>query len=305
MNDQNSGGIHSPKVSPSGISHSFDSGIAKQLGLAPAIIYNYFAYWMDQNKSQGINFHEGRYWVYNTIKALSGIIPYLTEKQIRDAIDKLIGSGLLLKGSFNKNHFDRKMWYTLSQVGLAHLPSRANACAPQGKSDLPSRANVIYTSVEAYEDSPKGEAPPPLLPSPPLSSLPPKAVPQGNRPKRPSMLEKHPFRENVLLSPSEYTKLLEEVGEQQLEWMLDKLDATKASTGRRYISDASTMRKGGWVRDAYTSQRKPTAAGGRQASRLRAGDTGEYSNPKLWEENEKKGLELLKKDAEEARRKRQ
>jgi len=115
--------------------------------------------------------------------------------------------------------------------------------------------------------------------------------------------EKIAFRPNVTLTQHEYDRLLSEVGAQQLEWMLDKLDATKASTGRRYVCDAATMNKGGWVRDAYAQQRGTTAAktGSRTTSRLRAGDTGEYSDPKMWEDNERRGREKLKKLAAEAR----
>lgn len=132
---------------------------------------------------------------------------------------------------------------------------------------------------------------------------PPRSSSSKSKAKKEEDPEKIAFRPNVTLTQHEYDRILSEVGSQQLEWMLDKLDATKASTGRRYVCDAATMNKGGWVRDAYAQQRGTAAAktGSRTTSRLRAGDTNEYSDPKMWEENERRGREKLKKLAAEAR----
>jgi hypothetical protein len=61
--------------------------------------------------------------------------------------------------------------------------------------------------------------------------------------------EKIAYRDLVTLTPEEHEKLLVLHGPDKLAWMLDKLDCTKASTGRQYKSDYHTMKN--WVSNAY------------------------------------------------------
>lgn len=98
--------------------HSFDIEIAKKYGVNAAIIYQNFLFWICQNKANGRNYYDGRYWTYNSIKALSEILPYLTVDQIRRALDKLVDSGILIKGNYNKSSYDRTCWYSFVEEPL-------------------------------------------------------------------------------------------------------------------------------------------------------------------------------------------
>lgn len=60
------------------------------------------------------NFHEGRYWTYNTAKALKELFPFWSIHQIKRIIKKLEERELILLGNFNKSSFDRTNWYALS-----------------------------------------------------------------------------------------------------------------------------------------------------------------------------------------------
>lgn len=148
------------------MTHSFNVDIAVKYGLNEAIILGNIHYWVTKNEANGTNLHEGRYWTYNSIAAFSKLFPYLTPKQIRGALDRLVKRGLILKGNFNKTSIDRTTWYALTDKGYAafgmvtpHLPSEANGCAlsdnsicPQRQMDVPCRANGCAPEGKAIPD---------------------------------------------------------------------------------------------------------------------------------------------------------
>lgn len=94
--------------------HSFNVSIAQRVGVNAAVIARNFQYWcaqVEKNESPQ-HFHDARYWVYNSRKALTGLFPYLSEKQIRTALDRLVFEGILLKGHFSKGGLNRTGWYS-------------------------------------------------------------------------------------------------------------------------------------------------------------------------------------------------
>ena len=42
--------------------------LAKMIGLNEAIVLNQIYYWISVNKKQNRNFHDGKYWCYNSIR---------------------------------------------------------------------------------------------------------------------------------------------------------------------------------------------------------------------------------------------
>ena len=111
--------------------HSFDPKIAEMVGIAPAVIYQNIVWWIAKNEANEQNFYDGHYWTYNSVKAFSTLFPYLTEKQVRSALDKLVECGLIATGNYNASAYDRTKWFRLSTQ--IHLPSRANQLDPQGE----------------------------------------------------------------------------------------------------------------------------------------------------------------------------
>lgn len=132
--------------------HSFDPDIAVQVGVNAAIIYQNLFFWIEKNEADGHNYRDGRYWTYNSVSAYAKLLPYLTLKQIRTAIERLIDNGLILKGNYNEDRYDRTAWYALTQpifpTGHVELPAeepdtfsqKGKGDAPQGKS-LKNRYN--------------------------------------------------------------------------------------------------------------------------------------------------------------------
>lgn len=113
--------------------HSFDTKIAKAYGMQEAVILENLYFWISKNRANGKNFHDGTYWTYNSIKAMSELFEYLSEKQIRTAIKHLIDNGLIRTGKFNKSSYDHTLWYALTKKGEAIFSSR--------ETDIPSREN--------------------------------------------------------------------------------------------------------------------------------------------------------------------
>ena len=141
------------------MNHSFNTELASEIGLSPAVILENIAYWVNKNKANGTNLREGRYWTFSTMEGFRRYFPYLTFKQIRYALDKLEQEGYLIVGCFNEKPFDRTKWYTLGEKAekfyllkdetpaeenpSVDLPKMANGIAKNGKSDLPKMANGI------------------------------------------------------------------------------------------------------------------------------------------------------------------
>ena len=97
----------------------FDTNIAKRYGVNAAILLYNIAYWSKVNEANGNNFYDGHYWTYNSRKAYSELFPYLSERQIKTALDKLIDDGVIITGVYNEYKYDRTMWYALTDKGKA------------------------------------------------------------------------------------------------------------------------------------------------------------------------------------------
>lgn len=132
------------------ISRDFDPDIAADVGTDAAIIYENIWYWINFNRSQDnqSHFFENKWWTYNSIKGFNDLFFYLTEKQIRHCLDKLIEKDYLIKGNFNDTPYDRTLWYSLGQKGQMDLPNLANGDDKNGKcivtDNKPNENTYIY-----------------------------------------------------------------------------------------------------------------------------------------------------------------
>jgi hypothetical protein len=127
--------------------HIFDPNVAAEYGIAEAVIIQHFQFWISNNKRNGRNENDGRTWTYNTTKALAETFPYLTEKQIWLAINRLVDAGVLMRGNYNQTAYDRTTWYAftlesfwIQPEGKFHFPRRENQHSPGGEPipDIPT-----------------------------------------------------------------------------------------------------------------------------------------------------------------------
>ena len=99
--------------------HSFGIDIATEYGIEEALLLGYVYHWVCRNQEKGTNFHDGKYWTFDSRRALAKKFPYMSEHKIYRILSKLIKQGLILTGNFNKLGKDRTTWYTLSDKGLS------------------------------------------------------------------------------------------------------------------------------------------------------------------------------------------
>lgn len=122
--------------------HHFNVEIAKECGVNASILFSNIAYWIEHNKANGINFHDGHYWTFNSMKAFSELFPYFSEKQIKTALKKLEDDGLIMTGNYNKLPFDRTKWYAVTNKGYTIL-NQGNADEQNVPIDETKKSNEI------------------------------------------------------------------------------------------------------------------------------------------------------------------
>ena len=98
--------------------HQFNTKIAKQYGLEESILLENIYFWVKKNKCNNQNYHNGKYWTYNSIKAFSALFPYMSESKIYRALKNLEENGLIEISDFNENRYKRPSWYTLTEKAL-------------------------------------------------------------------------------------------------------------------------------------------------------------------------------------------
>lgn len=97
--------------------HHFDIDIAEKYGVNAAIILNNMYFWIKKNEANNVNFYDGCYWTYNSVKAFCDLFPYLSKSQITTALKKLEAAGVIKTGNYNKSAYDRTTWYAFTEMG--------------------------------------------------------------------------------------------------------------------------------------------------------------------------------------------
>lgn len=133
------------------MNHQFNVGVAVDVGLVPAIVFNAIGFWVTQNAANGRNFIDGHYWTYNTVKAWADLFPYCSTKQIEKALTKLREQGYVAAENYNKDKWNRTLWYTLTSKGeqafSPAFPLQGKRISTTGEMDFPSEGNDYITST--------------------------------------------------------------------------------------------------------------------------------------------------------------
>jgi hypothetical protein len=133
--------------------HSFDTKVASEVGITSAVLFHSIFFWIQKNEANDKHYYDGYYWTYNSAKAFRKMFDYLSEKQIRTALNKLIDAGYLVAGNYNESKYNRTMWYRLGEKGISMLP--------KGKMDETKKENgcdkkvtpIPYSVTDSVTDS--------------------------------------------------------------------------------------------------------------------------------------------------------
>lgn len=134
--------------------YSFNINLAKKYGIEEAIFLENLIFWVIRNRANQKNYFDGRTWTYNSVRAFNVLFPFWTAKQIRRVLDSLLKQGVIVKGNYNKNPYDRTLWYALAeedtficQYGQVDLPKPPNEFCEKGQ-PIPDIKPDIKPDVE-------------------------------------------------------------------------------------------------------------------------------------------------------------
>lgn len=95
----------------------FNSRVAELVGNTAAVLFENIVFWVHKNELQERNLKDGKYWTYNSCRALSAHFRCYTEKQISTAIKKLIEERLVEVANYNVSSIDKTRWYAIGERG--------------------------------------------------------------------------------------------------------------------------------------------------------------------------------------------
>lgn len=100
--------------------HSFSVEFAERYGIVEALLLDYFFFWINnsQKKKEKDKYHDGRYWVYGSVRKIAEAHPYLSFSKVHRALKKLEEAGAIKTDAFNKMRWDKTTWYTLTDEFL-------------------------------------------------------------------------------------------------------------------------------------------------------------------------------------------
>lgn len=183
--------------------HAFSLDLATKFSVEEAILIQHFQHWIGVNRRLKQNFHDGRYWTYQTLEWIAGHFPYWSGKQVERLVKKLTDKGILIKGNYNKLAYDRTVWYAFSEQEI-DFPKSGNGDSEIGR-PIPDTLNT-YTKTEL----PKGSI-----------GAPPRTPPPPNPNER---------AENVKTTAEEHEKLLKAHGEEKTRRLYQRLSDWKKDT---------------------------------------------------------------------------
>ena len=97
----------------------FNPRLAVEIGLNESIVLQKIHYWIVNNERNGINYHEGRYWTFNSIKKWrDDFFPWWSVDTVKRTFKSLENKELLIVGNFNKKGYDKTKWYTINYQKL-------------------------------------------------------------------------------------------------------------------------------------------------------------------------------------------
>ena len=85
--------------------------LARALGLNEALVLQQINYWIEINKKYGKNYHDGKYWTYNSIRAWQEKdFDYMSVDTVKRTFAKLEKAGYFLIGNYNKDPRDKRLY---------------------------------------------------------------------------------------------------------------------------------------------------------------------------------------------------
>lgn len=97
--------------------------LATIIGLNEAIIVQQIEYWVNINKkaNKKENYKENFFWTYNSVKKWTEQFPFWSKETVKRTLNKLREKEILIVGIYNKESYDKTLWYRINYFALNEL----------------------------------------------------------------------------------------------------------------------------------------------------------------------------------------
>ena len=130
--------------------HKFNVVVAMEVGLNSAALFSRISHWIIDNEANGKNKREGKYWTYDSRKAIIERMPYFTLDTLKRATQKLVDHKFLeVRLDLNRNSWDRTAWYTIGERGF---DPKVLGTSPSGRNHTTLNGNVT-NDINTYKDT--------------------------------------------------------------------------------------------------------------------------------------------------------
>lgn len=135
------------------IVYQFDAEIAAAYGVDEAVMIWNLQYWIEHNRANGMHFHDGRYWTWNSVDAFTQIFPFWSRSQVRRILKSLEDKEVIMTGNYNQSAYDRKTWYAFTdRFSQIHLLKSTNGDVETEKSITDSTIATDSNKIIKQDD---------------------------------------------------------------------------------------------------------------------------------------------------------
>lgn len=133
----------------------FDGAVAEMYGVDGAVFISRLQFWIEKNAANDRHYHEGRYWTYNSLRAMEKLFPFWSRRQIERIVKNLKDRGVLLTANYARDSYDRTLFYALDESKLPISPFGGDL-SPNGDTTLSPNGEMINeqlkTQIKEEED---------------------------------------------------------------------------------------------------------------------------------------------------------
>lgn len=122
--------------------------LATVVGLNEAIVLQQIEYWININEKakKESAFHDGFFWTYNTVSEWQEQFPFWSYDTVKRTLSKLRKKEILITDRFNKEGYDRTLWYRINYKKLNELEENLNSNRAKCTNEVTSHLEDKNTS---------------------------------------------------------------------------------------------------------------------------------------------------------------
>ena len=127
----------------------FDGAVAEMYGVDGAVFISRLQFWIEKNAANDRHYHEGRYWTYNSLRAMEKLFPFWSRRQIERIVKNLKDKGVLLTANYARDSYDRTLFYALDESKLPISPFGGDL-SPNGDTTLSPNGEMINEQLKTH-----------------------------------------------------------------------------------------------------------------------------------------------------------